>query len=97
MVKNFPANVGYARDTVSIPGSGRSLGVGNGNPLQYSCLENSTDRGAWWTTIQGFCIEPDTTERLRTQGKLPLFFLRISMFRFPEFRIIWQIKKKILT
>ena len=44
-VKNPPANVG---DTSSIPGLGRSLGEGNGNPLQCSCLENPMDRGAWW-------------------------------------------------
>ena len=37
----------------SIPGSGRSPGEGNGNPLQYSCLENPMDRGAWWATVQG--------------------------------------------
>ena len=46
VVKNLPANAGGARDTDPIPGSGRSPGVGNGNPLQYSCLENLTDRGA---------------------------------------------------
>ena len=43
-------NVG---DPGSIPGSGRSLGEGNGNPLQYSCLENPMDRGAWWATVHG--------------------------------------------
>ena len=42
-----------AGDLGSIPGSGRSLGEGNGNPLQYSCLENSMDRGAWWATVHG--------------------------------------------
>ena len=47
MVKNPPANAGDAGDVGSVPGSGRSAGVGNGNPLQYSCLENSMDRGAW--------------------------------------------------
>ena len=47
VVKNLPANAGDARNEGSIPGSGRSSGVGNGNPLQYSCLENSMDRGAW--------------------------------------------------
>ena len=40
-------------DPGSIPGSGRSPGEGNGNPLQYSCLENPTDRGAWWVTVHG--------------------------------------------
>ena len=51
VVKNPPANAGDARDVGSIPGSGRSPGVGNGNPLQYSCLENSMDRGAWQATV----------------------------------------------
>ena len=45
-VKDLPANAGDTRDTGSIPGSGKSPGVGNGNPLQYSCLENTMDRGA---------------------------------------------------
>ena len=49
--KNSPANMGDARDTVSITGSGRSPGKGNGNPLQYSCLENPMDRGTWQATI----------------------------------------------
>ena len=48
VVKNPSANAGHIRDVDSIPGSGRSPGDGNGNPLQYSCLENSMDRGAWW-------------------------------------------------
>ena len=42
-----------ARDLGSIPGSGRSPGEGNGNPLQHSCLENAMDRGAWWATVHG--------------------------------------------
>ena len=54
MVKNWPANAGNARDMGSIPGLGRSPGEGNGNPLQYSCLENPMDRGAWWATTHGF-------------------------------------------
>ena len=47
MVKNLPASAGDAGDSGLIPGSGRSPGEGNGNPLQYSCLENPMDRGAW--------------------------------------------------
>ena len=50
-VKNPPANAGYIRDVGSIPGSGRSPGGGLGNPLQYSCLENPTDREAWQATV----------------------------------------------
>ena len=49
--KNLPANVGDAGDSGSIPGSGRYSGGGNGNPLQYSCLENLKDRGAWRATV----------------------------------------------
>ena len=53
VVKNPPANAGDARDTGSIPELGRSLGVRNGNPLQYSCLKNSMDRGDWQATVHG--------------------------------------------
>ena len=53
MVKNLPANAGDTRDSGLISGLGRSPGVGNGNPLQYSCLENSMDRGTWWATVHG--------------------------------------------
>ena len=51
VVKNTPANAGDIRDLSLIPGSGRSLGGGYGNPLQYSCLENSMDRGVWKTIV----------------------------------------------
>ena len=53
MVNNPPTNAGDTRDLGSIPGSGRSPGVGNGNPLQYSCLENSMDRVVWRATVHG--------------------------------------------
>ena len=53
LVKNPPANAGDIREVGSIPGSGGSPGWGHGNPLQYSCLENLMDRGAWWATVQG--------------------------------------------
>ena len=49
VVKNLPAN---AEDMGLIPGSGRCLGKGNGNPHQHSCLENTMDRGPWWATVQ---------------------------------------------
>ena len=54
VVKNLPANAGNARDMGSILMSGRSIRVGNGNPFQYSCLENSMDRGAWRAIVHGF-------------------------------------------
>ena len=51
VVKNLPANVGDMRDLGSILESGRTRGVGNGDLLQYSCLENPMDRGVWWATV----------------------------------------------
>ena len=60
-VKASACNAG---DPGSIPGSGRSPREGNGNPFQYSCLENSMDREAWWVTGHGVKKESDTTERL---------------------------------
>ena len=51
VVKNPPVKAGDIRDAGSIPGSGRSPGGGHGNPLQYSCLENPIDRGAWQATV----------------------------------------------
>ena len=61
VIKNSPANTGDARDTGSIPASGRSPGSGNGNPLQYSCLESPMDRGAWQATVYRF-TDLDMTE-----------------------------------
>ena len=63
--KNLPAGAGDARNTSSIPGSGWSPGGGNGNPLQYSCLENSMDRGARQATVHGV-TKLDTTEPIST-------------------------------
>ena len=62
VVKNPPAKTGDVRDLGSIPGLGRSPGEGNGNSLQYSCLENPMDRGAWQATVHGITKELDTTE-----------------------------------
>ena len=80
VVKNLPANAG---DVGSIPGSGRYPGVGNGNPLQYSCLENFMDRGAWWTTVHG-AAELDRTERLHTHVCVlfHLAYLRVHYLQF---------------
>ena len=60
MVKNLTADAG---DLGLIPGSGRCPGEGNDNPLQYSCLENSMERGDWWATVHG-SQESDTTRQL---------------------------------
>ena len=62
-IKHLSANAGIARDSGLIPGSGRSPGGGNANPLQYSCLENPTDRRAWRGSVRGV-EESHTTERL---------------------------------
>ena len=61
-IKNLPENTGDAGDTGLIPGSERSLGGGNGNAYQYSCLGNSKDRGAWKTTVHGVAKALYTTE-----------------------------------
>ena len=61
VVKNPPANAGNVRDSGSIPGSGRSSGGRHDNPLQYSCLENPIDRGAWWAIVHSV-TESDMTE-----------------------------------
>ena len=68
MVKNLPANVGDIRDSGLIPGLGRSPGAGNGNPLQYSCLENPMDRGAWWATVHGVAKSQTRLKLLSTHA-----------------------------
>ena len=62
VVKNPPVNAGDIRDAGSIPGSGRSPGRGNSNPIQYSCLENPMDRGAWLATVHKSREELGSTE-----------------------------------
>ena len=59
VVKNLPSNVTDVRDAGSIPGSGRSPGGGHGNALQYSCLENPLDRGAWRATVHRITVGHD--------------------------------------
>ena len=63
-LKNLPTNTGDTGDAGLIPGFGRSPGEGDGKPLQYSCLENSMDRGAWQVMVHGVAKELDTTKRL---------------------------------
>ena len=69
VVKNLPANAGDVRDVGSIPRLGRSPGVGNGNPLQYSCLENPMDREAWQATVHSVSEESDATEHTHLNKK----------------------------
>ena len=65
MIKNLPVNAGAVG---SILGSGRSLGEGNGNPLQHSCLGNPMDRGAWWATVHRVVKELHTPEQLNNNS-----------------------------
>ena len=78
MVKDPCAIAGDVRDTGLIPGSGRSPGEGHGNQLQYSCLEDPLDRGAWPATVHE-AAESDTTERLTLQ-----FFLQGKLGELEE-------------
>ena len=66
-VKNLPANAGHTRDAGSIPGLGRSPEGKHGNPLQYSCLENLTDKGAWWATVHGVAKGQTQLSRHKTR------------------------------
>ena len=84
MVKNLPANAGDARDTGSIPGSGKSHGVGNGNPIQYSGLESS--REVWWATVHSIA-ESDTEHTLgHIIKKGTAFISKISSYSFKKFK-----------
>ena len=72
MVKNLPAYAGDIRDESLIPESGRSPGGGHGNPLQYSCLGNPKDRGAWWATAQWLSIHWQATVYSATKNRMLL-------------------------
>ena len=87
--KNPPVNTGEARDPGSIPGSGRSPGEGNGYPLEYSCLENSTDRGAWQATVHGVTKE-SMTERLSMHTFL-FFEMRWGLSTYSPYHFIRKI------
>ena len=71
MIKNIPTNAGDIIDTGLISGSGKSCAVGNDNPLQYSCLENPMDRGAWWATIHRVAKSGTCLKRLNMQAGHP--------------------------
>ena len=81
VVKNPPTHAGDGRDLGSIPGLGRSPGGGHGNPLQYSCLENPMDRGAWRATIHG--VTQSWTRLKRLSMHLALFLQRLASAMHP--------------
>ena len=80
VVKDPPANSGDVRDVGSIPGSGRSPGGGHGHPLQYSCLENAMDRGAWWATVYGVA---ESQARLKLLSMNPHMNTHLGQFWSP--------------
>ena len=71
MVKNLPGNAGDKGAIGSILGSGRYPGVGHGNPLQHSCLENPLERGAWWATVHGVTTEVAQQAFKQFYGMIP--------------------------
>ena len=81
--KEPTCNAGDTRDSGSVPGWGRSPGGGHSNPLQYSCLENSMDRGAWSTTVPGVAESQTRLKRLSTQFTFPPM-VYVQGFQFPH-------------
>ena len=93
MVRNPLANAGNVRDMASIPGSGRSPGERHGNPLQYSCLENPTDRGAWRATFHRVAKSRTRLKQLSMHAHTPLSELLFnSMVTVPYFSIQFYLK-----
>ena len=82
-VKNSPTNAGDIRDAGSIPGLGRS-GGGRGNPLQYSCLENRMDRGAWWATVHRVAKSQTQLKWQHTCTNVWLHILQITIYSYME-------------
>ena len=86
MVKNLPVNSG---DTGLIPGSGRRSGEENGNPLQYSCLGNPMDRGAWWIMVHG--VEKSRTQLSKTGNVVVQSLSHVQLFTTP-----WTVARQVL-
>ena len=91
LVKNSPANVRDTRDVGSIPGSGKSPGVGNGNSLQYSCLENFVGRGVWWATKSWIQTERLSTAQYYENRKN--FSVDNYYFRSSDLKLLWCVQK----
>ena len=95
VVKNLPANAGDLRDVGLIPGSGRSLGGGHGNPLHYSCLENSMDRGAWRATVHGV-TEWTQLKWLSMHACMHLVQLHLCPVPSKQCQVSFKIKNKLM-
>ena len=92
MVKNPPSNAGDVKDGDSVPGSGRSPGGGNDNPLQYYCLENFVDSGAWWAAVHGGQKESDMTEHacVCTELRKMLYLLLLFIIKDTTQIVKWK-------
>ena len=94
VVKNLPAMQESCRWHRSIPRLGRSPGAGNGNPLQYSCLENPMDRGAWWATVHGV-----TESQMWLSSTIYILLLKVHLVKAMVFPVVmygyesWTVKK----
>ena len=96
MGKNLPTSAGDVRDVCSIPGSGRSPGDRNGNPVQYSCLKNPIDRGAWKATVHGVA-KLDRTEWLSTQTRWKKEGEETDNFEFSSSVLPSKVKLKLFS
>ena len=88
VVRNLLVNAGATGDLSSIPGSRRFPGEGNGNPLQYSCLEKSMDGGAWWSTIHG-------AAQSWTQLSDFTFFLKLITYKSPVLLVFFSVIESV--
>ena len=86
--KNLPDSAGDTRDMGLIPGSERSPGGGNGTPLQYSCLENPMDRGAWWATVHGV---------IKSQTRLKQLSMRMYNLNFQVVQLVRELRLETMT
>ena len=96
VVKNSPAKAGDIRDSDLIPRLGRSPGAGHGNPLQYSCLENPTYRGAWWATVYAVAQSGTWLKRLSMHTQWIFSFFHFFYFSWDVF-ISPSLLKKIFA
>jgi len=88
LVENLPVNAGNIRDVDWNLGSGRSPGGGHGNPLQYSCLENFIDRGAWWATAHRVAKSQTQLKRLSTCAQYVYFNPKLLVYCFPHLSLL---------